>query len=295
MGKPRLVAFMGTVGLIGLIGCFSSVHRVEQVQTTSAPLQTADVGELEAAISARDAAIKTLNASVLITASTGGGREGEVKTYTSLRGFIFVRRPQDLRVIMVLPFIGSEAMDMVSNGSGFKMLIPPQKRAIVGTNEVSKPSKNALENLRPAVFFDSLLVPGIAPDELVGLTESSRILEPAHGRKPAISEPDYDLQVFKVVNGHVLQPQRVVHISRVTMLPYQQEIFDKKGRIVTTATYANYLPIGTEQFPRLVTITRPLDELSLTIEVTKLALNETFDPDQFQLKIPANVAVTRMD
>ena len=295
MGKLRLLLLTGLVGVIGLTGCFSSVRRVEQVQTTTAPLQTASVSQLESQISARDAAIKTLNASVLITASTGGGKEGQVKTYTSFRGYIYVRKPRELRVIMVLPVIGSEAMDMVSNGSGFKMLIPPQKRAIVGTNEVSKPSKNALENLRPAVFFDSLLVPGIAPDELVALTESSRILEPAHGRKPAVSEPDYDLQVFKVVNGHVLQQQRVVHLSRVTMLPYQQDIFDRQGRIVTTATYANYLPVGTEQFPRLVTITRPLDELSLTIQVTKLALNETFDADQFELEIPANVTVTRMD
>ena len=295
MGKLRLPALTGLVGAIGLTGCFSSVHRVEQVQTTNAPLQIASVGQLESQISARDTAVKTLNASVLITASTGGNREGEVKTYTSFRGYIFVRKPRELRVIMELPVLGSEAMDMVSDGNSFKMLIPPQKRAILGTNAVTKPSKNALENLRPAVFFDSLLVPGIASDELVSLNESSRITEPAHGRRPAISEPDYDLEVFKVIEGHVLQQQRVVHISRVTMLPYQQDIFDTHGRIVTTARYANYLPIGTEQFPRLVTITRPLDELSLTIQVTKLGLNETFEPDQFELKIPANVTVTRMD
>lgn len=295
MGLLRLLALTGTAGLVGLTGCFSSVHRVEQVQTTSAPLQTASVNELESQLAARDAAVKTLNAAVLITASTGGGREGEVKTYTSFRGYIFVRKPRDLRVIMELPVIGSEAMDMVSDGNGFKMLIPPQKRAIIGSNEVTKPSKNALENLRPAVFFDSLLVPGVAEDESVSLTESSRIVEPAHGRRPAISEPDYDLTVFKLIGGHVLQQQRVVHISRVTMLPYQQDIFDKHGRVATTATYSDYLPVGTEQFPRLVKITRPLDELSLTIQVTKLALNETFEPDQFELKIPANVAVTRME
>ncbi len=295
MGKLRLLTFTGVVGLAGLTGCFSSVHRVTQVQMTTAPLQTATVGELESMLSARDATIKTLNASVLITASTGGGKEGEVKTYTSFRGYIYVRKPRELRVIMVLPVIGSEAMDMVSDGSRFKMLIPPQKRAILGTDQVTKPSKNALENLRPAVFFDSLLVPGVSAHELVSLTESSRIVEPAHGRKPAVSEPDYDLTVFKVVEGDVLQQQRVVHISRVTMLPYQQDIFDKQGRIATTATYANYLPIGTEQFPRLVTISRPLDELSLTIQVTKLALNETFDADQFELDIPTNFAVMRMD
>ena len=295
MGKLCLLGLAGVAGLTGLTGCFSSVRHVEQVQTTNAPLQTASVGELERRISARDAAIRTMNASVLITASTGGGKEGEVKTYTSFRGYIFVRKPRALRVILQLPVIGGEAMDMVSDGSSFTMLIPPKKRAIAGSNEVSKPSKNALENLRPAVFFDSLLVPGVRSDEFVSVTESSRIAEPAHGRKPAVSEPDYDLNIFKVANGHVLQQERVIHISRVTLLPYQQDIFDGEGRIVTTATYANYLPIGAVPFPRLVTITRPLDELSLTIQVTKLALNETFEADQFELKVPGNFAVTRMD
>ncbi len=294
MGKLCLRGLLGIIGLTGLTGCFSSVHRVQQVQTITT-LQSASVGELERQISARDAEIRTLNASVLITASTGGGNEGKVKTYTSFRGYIFVRRPQDLRVILQLPVIGGEAMDMVSDGRNFKMLIPPKSRAIVGSNEVTTPSKNALENLRAPVFLDSLLVPGVAKDEFVAVTESSHIVEAAHGRKPEISEPDYELEVFRVIKGPVLQQRRVIHISRVTLLPYQQDILDNQGRVVTRASYANYAPIGTVPFPRLVTIQRPLDELSLTIEVTKLALNETFDADQFELKIPANANVTRMD
>ena len=40
------------------------------------------------------------------------------------------------------------------------------------------PSKNGLENLRPAVFLDSLLVPGVEPKEYVTMTESSRVLQP---------------------------------------------------------------------------------------------------------------------
>ncbi len=295
MGKLCLLALAGLVGVTGLTGCFSTIHRVAQVQTTDAPLLTATVGELESKLQARDAAIRTLNASVLIVASTGGGNEGKVKTYTSFRGYIFVRKPRELRVIMQLPVIGGEALDMVSDGQNFKMLIPPQKRAIVGSNEVTKPSKRALENLRPAVFFDSLLVPGVRSDEYVSMRESSRIVEPGRGHKPAISEPDYDLEVFKIVAGHVLQPRRTIHISRVTLLPYQQDIFDSQGRVVTEAVYANYQPIGTEQFPRLVTITRPLDELSLSVQVTKLAVNEDFEPDQFAVEIPTNYAVTRMD
>lgn len=295
MGRLRLLALTGAVGLTGLTGCFSSVHRVAQVEVTNAPLKSATVGELESMLAARDAAIRTLNASVLVTASTGGGNEGKVKTTTSFRGYIYLRKPRELRFILQLPVIGGEMMDMVSDGQNFKMLIPPRKRAIVGSETMTKPSANPIENLRSAVFYDSLLVPGVASDEFVSMTESTRIVEPARGRRSAVSEPDYDLQVFKATVNHVLQPRRVVHISRVTLLPYEQDVFDDRGRVVTQAVYADYVPLGSEQFPRLITISRPLDEVSLTIQVTKLAFNETFEADQFELKIPANVTVTRME
>ena len=49
------------------------------------------------------------------------------------------------------------------------------------------------------------------------------------------------------------------------------------------------------QFPMLVTITRPLDEYSLKIQITKLTLNGTFENDQFQLEIPAGVPIQKME
>ncbi len=64
---------------------------------------------------------------------------------------------------------------------------------------------------------------------------------------------------------------------------------------MTQAIYANYAPAPSgEQFPRLVTISRPLDELGLKIEVTKLTLNEPFENDQFELKVPAEYKVQQM-
>jgi outer membrane lipoprotein-sorting protein len=294
MKKAKVLAVAGFFGLTGLTGCFSSVRTVAKVQTVGT-YRTASVSELEAMISERDAAIRTLNASVLVTYSTGGGREGQVKTYTSFRGYIFVRKPRDLRVILQLPIVGGEAMDMVSDSGSFTLLVPPRKQAFVGTGEVTKPSANAVENMRPAVFFDSLLVPGVSAEEYVDLTQSTREIEPARGHKPAVEEPDYDLSVYRVSSDHVLQIERVIHISRVTMLPYRQDIYDKDGRLVTQATYANYAPVGAEeQLPRLVTIVRPIEEYSLKIQVTKLTLNEAFENDQFELKVPASYKLTRL-
>ena len=294
MKKIQALAFAGIVGLTGLTGCFSSVHQVARVQTLST-YQTESVQQLESELSARDNAIRTLNASVMITATTGGGREGKTKTYTAFRGYIFVKQPKDLRVILQLPVIRSKAMDMVSDGKTFTLVIPPRNRAIVGTNEVTKPSKNGLENLRPAVFLDSLLIPGLAKDEYVALTESTHVLETAHGRKAEIDEPDYDLAVYKVTSDHLLRQERLIHISRSTMLPYQQDVFDLQGQVETQATYANYAPAGETQFPRLVTISRPLDEYSLRIDITKLTLNEQFPADQFELHIPPEVKIEHMD
>ena len=297
MLKRRLLGIVGTLGLAALTGCFSSVRRVQKVQMQApGALQTASVEKLENSLQQRDAAIKTLNASVLITASTGGSKTGKVKTYTSFQGFILVQKPRDLRVILKLPVIGSRAMDMVSDGSKFTLLIPPRSRAITGSNEVTKPSTNGLENLRPKVFFDSLLVPGVVDGEFVTLTESTRVLQPPHGRKDAVEEPDYELAVLRVKSGNMLHLERLIHISRLNLLPTEQDIYDEEGRVATQAVYENYQPAGSESFPHLITIRRPLDEYELKIEVTKIQLNETFDADQFEMpKIPPTFKVEHME
>ncbi len=281
--------------LLGLTGCFSTTHIVQKTQAPDV-YRSAPVDVIEKQISDRDSAIKTLTASVLITASTGGGKEGKVTEYTSFKGYIFVRKPRDLRVILQLPVIGSRAMDMVSNGENFTLLIPPKNRAIEGSNQVSKPSKNGLENLRPAVFFDSLLVPGVTNDEWVTLTESTRVLQTAHRHQNAIEEPDYDIAVLKVKAGNVMRRLRMLHISRVDMLPFQQDIYDAQGRVATIATYDKYQEVNGQQFPMLINITRPLDEYTLKIEITKLTLNDTLEDDQFEPpKIPAGYTVQKME
>jgi outer membrane lipoprotein-sorting protein len=278
--------------LAALTGCFRTTHLVQRVEAPEM-YQTANVATLEQQLQERDAALHTLNAQVMITASTGGSKEGKVTQYTSFRGYLFVQKPGNLRVILQLPVLGSRAMDMVSNGKTFTLYIPPRNKAIEGTNEVMKRSKNGLENLRPAVFLDSLLVPGLVPGEYVTLTDSTRVMSAGRGNRPEVEEPDYDLTVLKPQTANVMTLMRVVHISRVTMLPYEQDTYEN-GKVVTEATYDNYATFNGEKFPTVIKITRPLDEYSLKIVVTKLTLNAPFESDQFELKIPAGVTVEKM-
>ena len=288
------VRCLAAVPLVILTGCYKTIHYVPQAQAPTV-FRTATVDVLKKELADRDAAIRTLKATVEITASTGGDKEGKVTEYTSLHGYIFVRKPGDLRVLMQKPLLGSSAVDMVSDGEHFTLLINglTGSRAIVGTNQVTKPSKNGLENIRPNVFFDSLLVPGLKPDEKALLVESTRVLQSGSGRKKlAVEEPDYDLTIYRPETGAVT---RVVHINRVNMLPFEQDIYDQAGRVVTSAKYADYMPYEGIQFPSLITITRPQDEYALKVEVTKLTLNETLDDIQFELKLPAGIPVQKME
>jgi outer membrane lipoprotein-sorting protein len=296
MKNLRALSVLVMAMTAGLTGCFSTTRLVLKTQAPDT-YRTESVEEVEKSVSDQDAAVKTLNAQVMITATTGGSKEGSVKEYTSFKGYIFIRKPADLRVILQLPLIGSRALDMVSNGDSFTLMRASSHGNVwmQGADKVTKPSKNGLENLRPAVFLDSLLVPGVKSDELVALTESTRLLNEDVRHKVAIAEPDYDLNVLKVKSGDVLQVQRVVRISRVTMLPFEQDIYDDNGQIVTQATYEAYQDYGGQQFPTVITIRRPLDEYSLKIDVTKLTLNETFEADQFELKIPAGATVQKIE
>jgi hypothetical protein len=187
-------------------------------------------------------------------------------------------------------------IDMASTSpSAFTLLIPPYNKAMTGSDQVVTPSKNPLYNLRPNIFFDSMLIKGVQPEELVSLTQSSRTIQPETRKHDAIEEPDYDLTMLRKTAGNVEQTMRVVHFSRVTLLPYQQDIYDDRGKVVTQVMYNAYQRFGEIQFPTDIEITRPIDEYALKITVTKLTPNEAMEADQFDLPVPDGYTVQKMD
>jgi len=281
-----------------LTGCYKHTRIVQQISTPDV-VMNATADDLVKRLNANFDAIQTLNASVTLTASTGGGHAGKVTEYTAFKGYILIRKPRDLRVILQVPVFGGVGMDMVSNGKDFKLIIPHENKAMVGTDEVKTPSPKPLENLRPHVFFDAFLVPSVSPADFVALTQSDRILTTDVRKNKAIEEPDYDLAVLRKPTGgssdNILETARVVHYSRVTLLPYQQDIYDEKGRIVTSVRYDNYQKFGDLDFPMSIDIRRPYDEYELKVVVSKLTPNKPLDDDQFQIEIPAGTMIQQMN
>jgi outer membrane lipoprotein-sorting protein len=286
------------VGLIalapGLTGCLTHTRSVPKTRPPDVVLN-ATLDQLLTQVNTRFDSIQTINASIQIVATTGGGRQGQVVEQPKFGGYIFLRKPEDLRVLLRVPILGSQALDMVSDGKNWKLWIPPRHIAMAGTSKVTKHSANGLENLRPVVFFDSLLVHGLGSDQIVALNNDMSIVPNPTNKKDLIEQLDYDLDILEQPHGQTARTVRVIHINRSDLLPYQQDIYDSDGNVVTSAFYSNYQIFNEIPFPMKIVIKRPLDQYSLTITITKLTLNQKLEDDQFELKIPDGVPIKTMD
>jgi outer membrane lipoprotein-sorting protein len=282
------------VGLVtlapALTGCLTHIRAVPKTHPPEV-VMSATLDQLLSQVDSRFNQFQTINATVEIVASEGGARQGQIKEFPSFSGFIFLRKPEHLRVLMRLPILGSQALDMVSDGKTWKLWVPPKKIAMTGTSEAPDPTQHGLDSLRPKVIFDSLLVRGLAADQVVDMTQDSRVMPDPKDKKQLIEEPDYELTILEPPQGQTAHTLRVIHIGRSTLLPYQQDLYDENGHVVTQAFYSNYQTFGDIQFPMKIEIKRPQDQYGLAITITKLTLNQKIEDDQFDLKFPEGVPI----
>jgi outer membrane lipoprotein-sorting protein len=277
-----------------LTGCLGHTRIVPKTRIASIVMGDS-LDQLVKQLDARYDAIQSMSANIDISKISGGSLQGEIKESISFSGYLFIRKPEDIRIYLKVPVVSSLAMDMASDGKNFKLYIPSQHKAIVGSDKVNTPSKNSLENLRPDVFFDSLLPRNVGADQLVSMTLATRIIDNTAQKKgDLIEEPEYQLSILGAPNGKEIPTLRVVHIDRGNLLPYKQEIYDPSGQIVTTALYSNYQTFGNIQFPMHIEIERPLDHYGLNLTFTKITFNQKLDDDQFVMTIPPDVPIQQM-
>jgi outer membrane lipoprotein-sorting protein len=276
-----------------LSGCLKHTRILERPQAPAVVL-AASPEQLTQRLDQRYDAIHSMLATVLIKASVGGAVKGKETDYTSIRGYILLRQPTMLRVVGMLPVIETRAFDMVSDGNSFTLLIPPKNLAITGTGTVTTPSSNPLMNLRPAVFYDSMLIKKVQPDDLVYVTSDTGLVRDPKTHH-LIAEPDYELGILRRIgNSQQLIPERVVHISRTNLLPFQQDQYDSHGILVTRTVYSDYRTFDQIPYATKIAISRPIDGYQITLTIEKLAFNHSLGDEQFKQEIPAGTKFQKL-
>jgi outer membrane lipoprotein-sorting protein len=274
-------------------GCLLRSHSVVATRSP-VPLKSATQQELVAEIDQIAARVQTLNATVDIDTTVGGEKKGKVIEYQQIRGYILAQKPAMLRMIGLVPIVRNRAFDMVSDGNQFKLSIPPKNRFITGSDEVTKISDNTLENLRPKVIYEALLMPAIDPQNEIAVLEEGKqqVVDPATG-KP-VTQPNYHIVVIRRGEQNTWRLYRKIYFNRADLRPYRQTIYDERGAIATDVTYSDVQQFPGGEYPSLIEIQRPQEEYSIALKMVKLTINEALKPEQFQLEVPSGATISEL-
>ena len=278
--------------VLPVTGCLFRSHKVEPV--TELPLKTSSQQELINYINEQAKLVQTMQATVDIDTSVGGVKKGKVTEYQQIRGYVLARKPAMLRMIGLFPIVRNRAFDMVSDGKDFKLWIPTKNRFVVGRNDIENHNtQKPLENLRPQVIYDALLLRNIDENlEIAVMENRSDTFTDPKGRK--LSESDYVMDVIrKGEHGWFLY--RKIVFKRTDLLPHRQLIYNESGDLATDALYGEYKEYDGVKFPSRIEIARPLEEYDITLTMVKLELNKPLENDKFVLDQPEGAEVVHLD
>jgi len=261
----------------GLSSCL--VHKRTFTRAGATPAQkllVADQSSLLDAIRRQYNAIRDFNASVDMVPALGSAEKNQITEYKDIRAYILFRKPDQIRLIGLVPILRNTAFDMVSAGPDFKLYIPSKNLFVTGPDVVIQPSKNKLENLRPQHFIDALMVKPVdtAADKvlMVNLTDESNAY--------------YIILCVREDSSGNLQLSRSIWFNRLDLQIARQLIFNPDGNILTDARYSQWRPYDNVPFPKHIEINRPRDEYGVVIDVVKMDINKGVSDDKFVLNQP---------
>lgn len=297
MRSPRRLAFSAALALpLALAGC-SLLPTTRKLPVPKAPavVQTVTAEQLVALLNQRWDALQTLTAKVNIQVTVDKPKQEVETTIPSFPASILLRKPQMVRVYGRVPVLGTEMFDMASDEKNFTVYIPSRREAVKGSNTLKKRSDNPLENLRPGVFFDAMVVKGLEPDDVYMVTADSETVEDP-SKKHLLVKPEYVLNIMTPrPNSRQQNAERVVTFDRTTLLPYEQDIYNSDGIVETQVFYTAYREFDSVQYPATITIKRPLDHAQTVLTVTSVIQNQTLKDDQFQVTYPAGTQIKDRD
>jgi len=291
----RFKTLLLALAMLSLAGCLRTSHPV-QIRMSTATLKEATLEELVDAINANAERLNSFKATVDIDTSVLERKKGELKDYPQVRGYVLLRKPEMLRMVLLVPVVRNTMFDMVSNGQTFELSVPSQNKFVVGSSKkVGKPSEKPLENLRPQHIFEALQVQAVdrAAGEIAVLDNGMEIVKDPKTHKD-VQQSDYEVLVIAKDSFGAYLSRKII-FSRTDLLPHEQFIYDRKNRLITRARYENFTAHNGIMFPEIISIERPIEDYSITMSVVNLKVNEPLTDEQFVLAQPPGSKLVDVD
>jgi len=245
------------------------------------PVQTRSFKDLLQDLEARSRAIKTLRvAKVLFLPSEGARKKGEMTTTrVAVPGFILVNRPNDIRIRLNLPLLGTTGADMVSDGQQYKVWIPFNNKMYVGRADESIRLGKLDVQLPPPKDIANAMFVDIEP-YINNLKYKVVPKQTTLGPRSYYVVTIIDIEARDTA-GQVVQE---IWVDRTNMEIVRHVEYGEEGLELTDTTFSDYEVSGDAPLPRVVTIYRPVEDVSLKITFQSSPdANASMPADAFQL------------
>jgi hypothetical protein len=268
------------LAMLNLQGCLSvRIRRPigNRVAKTKIAPKMATKDELAQKIQSINNQIRSFQATLNMTPSTGSVYKGEITEYRDIRGYILFRDPQSIRIIGQYPVVRATAFDMVSDGKVFKISFPAKSLFVIGENAAPTTSSNKLENWRPQAFLDSMLLRPVDPNA----QEKTTLLD--------FTDEDhsfYILLIQRIDPGGNIIPLRSIWFDRVDLSIIRQMVYSPDSNILSDTRYSNWTDFSGVSFPKTIDINRPVDGYGVVLDVVKMEMNIQLTDQQFALQQP---------
>jgi outer membrane lipoprotein-sorting protein len=209
--------------------------------------------------------------------------------YRQTAGIIQVDRPKQVRLQILAPVIATTVVDMVSDGSQYKVSIPVKNKFMVGDANAPPTSANALLNLRPQHILDALFI-DVQP-YLSNPRVRNYLEEAISGRVR------YYVLHFVDIADREARLLEKIWIDRTNLQVTRKQMFTGDGIVQTDVQFSGYQTLAGITFPQVISIERPIEDynVKITFQPTTLKLNQKLADNAFQLDRPAGSELVQID
>lgn len=252
------------------------IFRNGKPATKQQTLLVATRDELVERIAKTYNSINSFQATIDMTPSVGSVYKGQINEIKDVPAFILFRKPADIRIQAQTPIVGTPLLDMVSNGTTFRLYLSQKNLFIEGENSAPATSKNRIENLRPAAFLSSMLI--MPPESNVEIPVMTDLTDEDNAL--------YGLTLITKAADGTLRATREIWFDRLDLSIVRQMVYDEQVAIVSDTKYAKWTVYGGVSFPAHIEIQRPIDGYGVVMDIEQMQMNKALGDDKFLLNRP---------
>ena len=265
--RPGLLFLLACV--FTAAGCGVKQERIIDVSPKLLAARTADLDDLLAIVNQYEKISDLTHSGMKATLTLGKWESGSQEEYRSAPGYILLRRPSSLHLVIQNPVIYRTAIfEAVSDGDEFSAWLRDTNKVYKGRNS----AKKLVSDDRPAGI-------PLRPDHLYGAVIPAEIDLAEPGLRISFEESADKIAKYYILSVYREGVLPLIHVSRRIWIERSQlaisriQSFDESGRLTGDVEYSEMTPVDGFFLPIKIDLARPEDGYSLALEFTNGSWN----------------------